>query len=137
MMDAEKELYKQLEESLDAQNWSEVMNKQFMFTATHGSHSHALVGNITGISWSDEAGLELYVSVPRIWGKPLECLQFDPDQGRNGGWSARMTLDDSVLQKQLESLRDRRPGYGTMAEAMIEKHEVSKYIPGILRIYGR
>lgn len=66
----------------------EVIGRKFFFVCEHGSHTHAFAGTITGVKWSDEAGLKLFVSVPEMWGEPLLCLIRE-----SGGWSAILPVD--------------------------------------------
>lgn len=66
----------------------EMVGRKFFFCCEHGSHAHAFVGTITGIKWSDEAGLKLFVSVPEMWGEPLLCLIRE-----NAVWIAVLPVD--------------------------------------------
>jgi hypothetical protein len=67
------------------------VGKEFIFTADHGSHRDELWGTITGIGWSDEGGITLFVSVSEFWGKPLKFLFHE----RNDGWRAFIETDDT------------------------------------------
>jgi hypothetical protein len=75
------------------------IGKEFVFTAAHGSHRHELWGTITGLSWSDEGDLQLFVSVPEFWGKELHCLVYG-----SGGWSAYIAFDQEEMAKEIAAL---------------------------------
>ncbi|MDO8425113.1 MAG: hypothetical protein Q7T01_01195 [bacterium] len=84
-----------------------VIGQQFRFGSEHGSHHNILVGTIIGIELGDEAGLELYVSNPRIWGTPLISIMYS-----DGTWSAYMDVEmpewtDEELEDMSEEERTR------------------------------
>ncbi len=79
----------------------EMIGRKFFFGCEHGSHTHALVGTITGVKWSDEGGLTLFVSVPEMWGEPLLYLIRE-----DHGWSAVLPVD----RKKPEAGKEFFPG---------------------------
>lgn len=68
----------------------DVLGKHYLFECEHGSHEEVLAGTIQAISWSDEGGLQLYVTSPRFFGRPLICLRC-----LNGEWGAFIDLPPS------------------------------------------
>ena len=72
-MDVLNELERALDDA-DLGPCVDLNGHKFVFTSYHGSHSHALLGTITGVSWSDEGGLHLFTSITEFWGTPLLYL---------------------------------------------------------------
>lgn len=107
-----------------------VVGKKFLFTATHGSHDFALAGTITGLSWSDESGLEVFVSIPRLWGSPLRSFLITQN-----GWAARIEIDEEPYRRRLENLPDDdSPGTAVKAEAIAREQICARFIYGHLTL---
>lgn len=105
---------------------ADTLGKPFLFAASHGSHSHLLYGTVTGIMWSDEGGLMLFVSIPEIWGRPLKCLMYN-----DGTWSARLHIDQKEKDAQLARLPDDgSEETDRRADEIIERHMASQFIRG-------
>ncbi|MBX4204859.1 MAG: hypothetical protein KW788_01560 [Candidatus Doudnabacteria bacterium] len=51
-----------------------IIGRMFRFGCEHGSHHHILVGTITAIEVSDEGGLQLHVSSPKMWGEKIKGI---------------------------------------------------------------
>jgi hypothetical protein len=103
------------------------VGKNFAFTAEHGSHRHELLGTVTGVMWSDEGGIKLFVSIPEFWGRPLKCLTHTEK-----GWCAYIDVDDNTMQREL----DRLPEYSddTTEQAIIDRYIANKFIAGELKV---
>ena len=67
-----------------------IIGRIYRFGCEHGSHHHILVGTITAIEISDEGGLELHISNPKVWGKLIKSLRHTKD-----GWA--LSLEGPVL----------------------------------------
>ena len=65
-----------------------IIGRAFRFDCRHGSHHEILVGTIVAIKISDEGGLDLFVSSPRFWGKPLISIKRS-----NGKWMAYVDVE--------------------------------------------
>lgn len=103
------------------------VGKEFIFTATHGSHRHELWGTVTGVSWSDEGGIKLFVSIPEFWGRPLKCLTHTEK-----GWCAYIDVDDGQMKQQLDRLPE---DAGEAEESMIiAQHIAGRFIVGELKV---
>jgi len=103
------------------------IGKQFVFSAKHGSHSYALMGTIMGMMWSDEGGLQLFVSMPEFWGRPLKCLSF----GNDSIWSAVLEIDDKEKLDALARLPDdASEETDQKAQDIVETYVRSRFIPG-------
>lgn len=55
----------------------EVIGRGYRFGCYHGSHHSILLGSIRAIEISDEVGLQLHVSSPTFFGRPLVCLMYE------------------------------------------------------------
>lgn len=55
----------------------EVIGRGYRFGCEHGSHHSILLGSIRAIEISDEGGLQLHVSSPTFFGRPLLCLMYE------------------------------------------------------------
>lgn len=80
-----------------------VVSRVYCFTCIHGSHHHVLIGTIVAIELSDEGGLDLHVTSPRIWGETLISFKYEG----NGWWFANQKLspvEDRLLYGSLELL---------------------------------
>ena len=67
-----------------------ILGQQYLFECEHDSHEEILVGTIQAIGWSDEGGLQLSVTSPRFFGKPLISLVHS-----NGEWGAFIDVTPS------------------------------------------
>lgn len=107
-----------------------IIHKKFLFTAENSSHEHALVGTITGLSWSDEGGLEVFVSIPRLWGCPLRSIMFT-----NDSWAARIEIDEEPYRRRLEQLPDDdSPEIAAEAEEISNEQVRARFIYGKLSL---
>jgi hypothetical protein len=81
---------------------SEVVGRVYQFGCENGSHHHILSGTIQAIEVSDEGGLDLYVTNPRLWGNRLISIKFS-----NGKWKAYVDVkmrewSDEALKRMSE-----------------------------------
>lgn len=105
---------------------TQTIGKQFMFAADHGSHSHLLLGTVTGIMYSDEGDLEVFVSIPTFWGRPLKSLKYS-----NGIWSAHLDIDDTEMKEELAGLHSDGSDEADRAEdEIVQRHLAAKFIAG-------
>lgn len=68
----------------------EFIGHHYRFTCEHGSHFHVLCGTVLAIEFSDEGGLQLYVSNPRFWGAELISIVGNDN---NNCWEALVKTD--------------------------------------------
>ncbi len=78
-----------------------LVGRLFTFESKHGSHYHLLCGTITGISISDEGGLELFVSIPEIWGERFRSLIYNEIER-----SWRVCMDVEIPPEEFERRGD-------------------------------
>lgn len=102
-----------------------LIGSKFDFSSSYGSHQQSLVGTVTGITWSDEGGLKFFVSIPEIWGVPMNCLVYTENR-----WAALMEVDDADLMNELERVPDDAPEEVT--EGIIQKYFNRRLLPGEL-----
>ena len=72
-------------------DFRKLIGTKFLFGSEHGSHQEILAGTVKAVGLSDEGGLDLYVSTPRFFGRPLISIKRI-----NGKWFAY--VDDPVLK---------------------------------------
>lgn len=59
----------------------DLIGQKFHFSCEHDSHYHSFIGTITGILKEDEGcSVELFVSIPQMWGQPLSSLVYDDNE---------------------------------------------------------
>lgn len=69
-----------------------VIGRVYRFDCEHGSHHHILVGTILAIEVSDEGGLELHVSSPKLWGQKIKCITHT-----SKGWAVVRHINQEVI----------------------------------------